>query len=206
MKILIKGPNINFNILEKCIKNSGFHINKILVNGYVGMDRITEMYAKNNNIEIVRVNPSYKKNINWKMDLINKIDGLIVINDGKMGKSINDYIKVAKEQNKYIYVEQLESDNIDSIFSPIKDNKKDDYEYDQMSPIIKKITKSKIYKPLLKEIPKYDLKLVSLNNSDQNIPLSNTSDNESDNESVMLCLYCDEYECICNIDSDSDYY
>lgn len=109
MKTIIAGSRdiVDYEVVKKAIKESGFTISELISGGARGVDRLGESYAKENNIPIKRFIPDWDigkhAGILRNQKMAEYAEALIAIWDGE-SRGTKNMIEEARFRNLNVYV------------------------------------------------------------------------------------------------------
>ena len=110
MKVIIAGSRncYDYSILEKAIKDSGFHIDVVISGCARGADKLGEKWAKKNGIMVMRFpadwdNKGKRAGILRNIQMAKVSDALISLWDGKSTGTMH-MINTAKKYKLHIYI------------------------------------------------------------------------------------------------------
>ena len=114
MKLIIAGSRTitDFKLLEKAVRLSGFKPSVIISGGAKGVDTLGEIYAKNNNIELIQMNAEWSKygrgaGFIRNENMAKVADSVLVLYTGKTSKGSIHMIKMSKKYKLNLYVYDL---------------------------------------------------------------------------------------------------
>lgn len=114
MKTIIAGSRdiTDYKLLEKAIKDSGFKITEVFSGLARGVDRLGEIYAKKNNLQVVPFLANWtglgkKAGILRNIKMAEQADALIALWDGE-SRGTAHMISEARRKGLKVYVEEIQ--------------------------------------------------------------------------------------------------